>query len=98
MVYFIEDIVSLEKTVEPVAGSEAEEPPQLCFRDVIALVFLESQPFESAARQIATGGGEPGSNVIRNVNSHVHVSISSSYQRKGYRPGCHEISTRRLTR
>ena len=64
--------MSFEEPVEPVARSEAEEPSQFRFRDVAALVFLQCQRFESAARQVATRGLEPGGDIIGNVNGEVH--------------------------
>ncbi len=59
-------VVSLAQAVEP--HSEAEEPPQLGFRDVAALVFLKRQRFEGAAGEIAAVCAESGGQIVGDVN------------------------------
>ena len=51
--------VGLEEPVELVPGFKTEQPPQLGLGNVAALEFFERQGFEGAAREIATGCGQP---------------------------------------
>ena len=66
------DAVLFEKSVEFVSGLEIKEKEEFRIGDMAVFVFFQCQPFESAARQITTGRDEPGGNVVRNVNSHLH--------------------------
>lgn len=70
----LEHVMRLQKTVERVARSKAEQTAQFGLREVTLLVFLKRQGFERAARQIATGSGESLGDIVRNFNDQIHNS------------------------
>ena len=71
------DLMRFQETVEFVACIEAKKAAQFSFGDVFFPVFLESKPFERAPGQIAAGSAEPGGDVVGNLNSHIHQSVST---------------------
>src|ERR1019366_738570 len=68
-------VMGFEEPVELVPGPKTQQPPQLRFGDMTALEFLQSQRFEGAPRQIATGCAHAPSDIVGNLNGEFHALL-----------------------
>ena len=76
-----------QELVEPVPGSEAEQPPQVGPADATALEFLERQGFEGAAREVVAGCTHATGHFVGNLNGEIHaLSLSIVKPVAGPRP------------
>ena len=65
--------MGLQKTVEFVASSQAQQLPQLHICQPPGLVLFERKSFECPAGKIASGSGEPLRDIIRDVDGKFHI-------------------------
>jgi hypothetical protein len=71
--------MGFEETVKLVPGFEPKQPPQLGLGDTTASEFLDSQGFEGAARQVATGCAHPASEIVWNLDREFHALSPYSF-------------------
>src|SRR5262245_17877285 len=69
----LKDAMLLEKPVQLVPGSKAQQPPQFRLGNVTASVFLQRQSFQGAARQVATCPAEAAGQLVGYLKGYLHL-------------------------
>ena len=67
--------MGLQKSVELIKGCNAQKAAQSGLADVSAFIFLQSECFQCAARQVAGSGAELNGQVGGDFNRQVHVEL-----------------------
>jgi hypothetical protein len=71
--------MGLEEGIKLVSGFEAEQSPQLMPGNMTTSEFLDSQGFEGAAGQVATGRAHSAGEIVRNLDGEFHALSPYSF-------------------